>query len=172
MERAGKPGQSDKDELTLLVERYADSLLRTCYVYLKVRAQAEDAVQEAFLRAWEHRALLRTLNEYQRKAWLMRTAIRLCHDIYRSQWFRHVSRRLTLDDLPPHLMEVQPEDQTLLLSICNLPEKHKQIILLYYYQGIAMREIGEILGISAAAVLKRLRRAQALLKVELEGREF
>ena len=71
--------------------------------------------------------------------------INTCRDMKRSAWFRHMDRRVTPEDMTP--IPVQPvEDydaEELAQAIVKLPAKHKEVILLYYYQDMTMREIAE-----------------------------
>ena len=59
-------------------------------------------------------------------------------------------------------------DRDLLGLILQLPEKYKTVIYLYYYEGYAVREIAAMLSLTAEAVKTRLRRARAMLRVDLE----
>ncbi|MBQ8556985.1 MAG: sigma-70 family RNA polymerase sigma factor [Clostridia bacterium] len=167
MERAEVPGASEQMELKRLVDQYGNSLLRTCLIYLTDWAEAEDALQEVFIRTWRHIDLFLSGDIRQEKAWLMRTAMNICHDIHKSKWFRHINTSVTLDELPVHLAAVLPEDHALLIDVCNLPERYKQILLLYYYQGMSLQETAEVLNISKTAANKRLHKAQDMLKGRL-----
>ena len=74
-----------------------------------------------------------------------------------------------LDELPSQLIAVEPEDRTLTLTIMDLPDRYKQVILLYYFQGLTMQETAEVIGASQTTVQRRLKKAESLLKVELTG---
>ena len=173
MMSAAVPSAIRKERLESWVAEHADAILRTCYLCLNDTGLAEDAMQETFLKAW------RAMPSYERshiqsdKAWLMRIALNVCHDVQRSRWMRHVDARQSIDDLPPSIVAVKPEDHTLRLKIGRLPEKYKQVVLMCYYQELTEREAAEALGISVSAVSKRLKKAQALLRSSLteEGEE-
>lgn len=145
---------------------YGPAILRTCAVYLGDRQLAEDALQETFFRAWQALRSGQPLIQNE-KAWLMRIAINVCHDQHRSRWFRHIDAAAALDALPEAADE-HAADRDLLLDVCCLPEKYKQVILLYFYQGLTQQEIADTLSITVSAVNKRLKKAQALLKTEWE----
>ena len=68
----------------LLVAQNQEKLLRTCYLYLRDRQLAEDAVQETFLKAY--RSLPAFRGDSSEKTWLMRIAVNTCRDLYRSEW--------------------------------------------------------------------------------------
>lgn len=155
--------------LTRWVSQYSDSLLRICFVQLTDWAMAEDALQETFIKAWK--ALPRYLSSPERndKAWLSTIAINVCRDMSRrrTRWLHHVDPTRAIDDLPPALVSVQPEDRTLMMDICALPEKHRQVLMLYYYQHLTMREVGKVLHIDVSTVYNRLKKAETLLKRQL-----
>jgi RNA polymerase sigma-70 factor (ECF subfamily) len=75
-------------------------------------------------------------------------------------------------EIPVHFDNVLPEDRVLLLDILRLPEKYKQVILLYYYQEMTSQEVALALSISRAAIQNRLHKAKGLLKLTLTGREY
>lgn len=167
MEHAAVPG--DVQRLEQWITQYADDILRICFIYLRNRSQAEDAMQDTFLKAWQH---MRSVQDNNAKVWLMRIAVNTCHDYHRSKWFRHIDMKKALEDLPPQVMTALPQDHELLMDVYRLPEKQKQVILLYYYQNMTLKDVAECLSISCSAVHKRLQKAQQLLRCELERSDF
>lgn len=171
MERAVVPSMNREERLNQWVESYSDAILRTCFLYLSDQTQAEDALQDTWIKAWRH------MGEYERKgvmndkAWLMRIAINTCKDYRRTAWFRHIDARQALDEFPPRLLQTEPEDRNLTLMVMDLPDRYKQVVLLYYFQGLTQRETAQALGLSPAAVIRRLRAAESLLKQSLTGGE-
>lgn len=153
--------------LTDWVQRYSEPLLRICFVSLSDWALAEDSLQETFIKAWQAMPRYEKRPITNEKAWLCRIAFSVCHDMRRSKWMRHVDASTSIDSLPPARFAVLPEDRALLLDICALPEKHRQVLILYHYQRLSMREVGEILGLDASTVYNRLKKAEALLKRKL-----
>ena len=99
----------------------------------------------------------------------MRIAINVCHDYLRSQWFRRIDLRTTLEELPQRFLTVEQKDVSLTLDVMRLREPLKQVVLLYYYEGMTMEEVSETLGLSKSAVSKRLREAENQLKLTLTG---
>lgn len=171
MERAEVPSMNREERLSRWIDAYSDAILRTCFLYLSDQTQAEDSLQDTWIKAWRH------MGEYERKgilndkAWLMRIAINTCKDYRRTAWFRHIDNRKALDELPPRLLQVEQEDHSLSLMVMELPDRYKQVVLLHYFQGLTQRETAEALGLSPSAVLRRLRSAEALLKQSLTGGE-
>lgn len=151
------------------IRAYGTSILRTCFVCLSDVREAEDAMQETFLKAWRSMDRFEGRNGASEKTWLTRIAVNVCRDMLRSRWFRHVDLHRALEDIPQHVSSVLPEDRTLLLEIMALPDKYKQPILLYYYQDMTLEETAAVLGASKSTIYNRLRKAEQLLKMNLEG---
>lgn len=169
MEHAAVPGMIREQRLNRWIETYSDSILRTCFLYLSDRGQAEDAVQDTWIKAWKHMDEYEKNNIANEKAWLLRIAVNTCKDYRRSAWFRHVDRTKALDELPPQLAAVEPEDRSLTLTVMELPDRYKQVILLYFFQGLTMQETADALGASQATVSRRLDKAKELLRGSLTG---
>ena len=167
MEVVKDPDNTARERLTRMVEAYQQPLLTMCFAYLHDRQLAEDAVQETFLRAY--RALGAFRGESSEKTWLMRIAINVCRDMQRGNWFRFVDRRRTASALPEAVSPIEPYEEQLVADVMNLPVKLREVILLYYYQGMNTLEIADSLGISQSSVSGRLKRGREKLKKELEG---
>ena len=174
MEQAVVPSYVREQRMTQWVENYADDIKKVCFIYLADRTQAEDALQDTFLKAWKSMQAYERKGIENDKAWLMRIAINVCRDYHRSGWFKHIDKRQDMDDITAIYADraVQdPEDHELAMDICRLPEKYKQVVLLYYYQGMNMREVAHALGVPVSTVQRRLKKAETLLKTELMGGE-
>lgn len=170
MEVVTGPDSVRDQALCRLVNQYQTLLLRMCYLYLHDRALAEDAVQETYLKAY--RALDTFRGECSEKTWLNRIAINTCRDMRRSSWFRYVDRRVTMEALPEAATEPGEEDIELTLSVMRLPQKLKEVVLLYYYQDMNTTEIAGALGVAQSTVSTRLKRARTRLRSILEGRHY
>ena len=161
------PDNQREEKISSLVRLYEKDLLRTCCVYLRDRDMAQDAVQETFLKAYK--ALDSFRSESTEKTWLYSIALNVCRDMRRSRWHRHVDLTRVLDDLPPSAMSVPPQERLLFLDILRLPEKYRQVLLLYYYQDMTLEESAAALGLSRSTAHHRLRRAEAALRDQLTG---
>ncbi len=167
MEAVKGPDIIHETQFDHLVAAYQTALLRMCYVYLKDRAMAEDAVQETYLKAYKSIANFR--GEGSEKSWLMKIAINTCRDMQRSGWFRHMDRRITPELLVEKLVIPREEDCSLASEIMCLPSKLQEVLLLYFYQGMTIAEVGKILGISKVTVSHRLKQAKERLRSALNG---
>ena len=167
METVKAPDSQPELVLERLIRENEVPLKRLCYLYLHDEGQAEDAVQETFLKAY--RSLKDFRRESSEKTWLTRIAVNTCKDMLRSAWFRHTDRRVTADMLPEAREIRDPYHREVAAAVMNLPEKLREVILLYYYRGLTMEETAEVLKISQPAVTNRLKRARDKLKTELKG---
>ena len=156
-------------ELERLVEEYQTAVLRICYLYLCDRSQAEDAVQETFLKVYKGLDSFR--GESSEKTWIMKIAMNTCWSMNHSGWARFFNRRVTPEMLPEAAVPFEEKDDELTRAVIRLPIRLREVILLYYYQGLNVNEIAEALGISQPSVSGRLKRGRERLKAMLEGRE-
>lgn len=169
MEKTTGSGLSREDRLAEWIEIYSDAILRVCYLYLGDRAQAEDALQDTWVKAWQHMKKLEKQPVLNDRAWLMRIAVNTCKDYRRTAWFRHVDRSRGLDELPPRYIQQEEKDRSLSIAVRSMPDRCKRVILLYYYQGLTLRETGEALNMTVSSVNRLLRKAERMLKDEWTG---
>jgi RNA polymerase sigma-70 factor (ECF subfamily) len=164
------PTQADKDReehLVSMMNQHGESLLRMCTVYLRDMALAQDAVQETFVKAYKTMDSFR--GESGEKTWLTRIAINTCKDMRRAAWYRFVDRRVTLEDVPQPTIDPTADQADLALAVTRLPRKYLDVVMLYYYQGMTIREAAEVLKIPNQTVSARLKRAREKLRTMLEG---
>lgn len=155
--------------LVRLMNAYEKDVFRICLALLKDVSMAEDAVQETFLKVYRKFDTFR--GECSEKNWILKIAIHTCKDLQRSKWFRHIDRRITLETIPEPLMPLVQEDSDLINAIFSLPAKERQIIMLYYYEGMTLTEVAQVMEISSAALSKRLKKIRIKLKQYMEGVE-
>ena len=164
------PEESRDERLTRLVEAYQKPLLDMCYIYLRDRELAEDAVQETFLKAYKAMSAFR--GESSEKTWLTRIAVNTCRDMRRSAWFRHVHRGITPEELP--IPSGDGYDQSAIdvaNAIMRLPDAYREVILLHYFQEMKLSEISSITGMTASMVSRRIKKAHEALHALL-GKEY
>lgn len=170
MEVVKGPDSNREERLTRMVEQYQASLLTMCYAYLHEREMAEDAVQETFLKAYK--ALDSFRGECTEKTWLTSIAINVCRSARKSAWMVRVNHFITPEDIPVAIWDHYDQDAADLASaIQQLPDKLKEVILLYYYQEMTMPEIARIVGVTPSMVSRRIKKAHAKLHGVL-GKEY
>ncbi len=143
------------------VERYLDLVYRLALNCLRNPADAEDAAQTAMLRLWQSGSVFP--NDDQLRYWLVRVTLNVCKDTARSPWRR---RMVPLEHCREPAFDT-PEHQTLYAEVMSLPAKYRLPLYLYYYEGYAVAEVGELLGLKPSTVQTRLARAREKLRMIL-----
>ena len=124
--------------------QYGPALYRFCLLQLKNAADAEDALQEVFLKRL-YRAPDFDSPEHE-KRWLYRVALNQCRDELRR-------KRRTEVPLEEAALLAMPEvDRELVRQVSALPEKLRTVIHLHYYEGYTVEELAALLGVSVGAV--------------------
>ena len=154
-------------DIKTLMKKYGESLLRMCFLYLKDIHLAEDAVQDTFIKV--HKGYPNFKGESEEKTWIIRIAINVCKNYLRSSWWKRIDETVVLENIPSINRDETLQDEALLLEIMKLSPKYKEVILLFYYQDMKIREIAEVLNISENTISVRLMRAREILKVRLKG---
>lgn len=147
-----------------LIIEYGDAILRMCYLYLKDYHLAEDAAQETFIKAMRHYdSFNRNSSE---KTWLTRIAINCCKNIMRMRWFRlgrgQLEENMQTDVTDP--MEHVLERDSITSAIQRMEVQDRELIILYYYQELSMKEIAQVIGKSENVTIQRVNRARKKLK--------
>lgn len=159
----------DGPDLEEMIDKYGSQLYRMCFMYLGEKYLAEDALQDTFLKAFQHLGEFR--GESSEKTWLTRIAINVCKNYNRIAWFRHVDFTVELDKINT-ACESHTGDDTVICEVMKLPEKYKVVILLFYYQQMNISEIASSLSLAEGTVSTRLRRGRERLKRALKGWYF
>jgi RNA polymerase sigma-70 factor (ECF subfamily) len=159
MQTDGSDGSGEGGALSpeALVRSHAAVVLAVCLAYTRNRHDAEDAMQDVFVKAFRN---LHTLRDPDRvRAWLLQIARRTCID--------HRRRRRPAgamgDDVAAPATSAHPAAEALHRAIARLPEEYRETITLYYLDGRSCAAVGQSLGISEAAVRQRLVRARLML---------
>ena len=158
--------QNIEEELNRLVAEYQKTLLHMCSFWLKDAMQAEDAVQEVYIKAYK--ALPGFRHECSEKTWLLRIAANVCRDMQKSRWSRFVNRNVDIANLPEPAYEMTEHDDEVIQAIQALPAKYSEIILLHFWQYMSLTEIAVILNTSLSTVSRRLTNAKKRLRIQLK----
>ncbi len=147
----------------MIVRKYADMVYRVALSYSHSVQDAEDAVQNAFLKLLSKNPEF--VDEEHIRRWLIRVTVNECKNIWNCFWRRHV-------DMVEMLPETtQPEEETpgpVYEEVMALPPKYRIVIYLYYYEEYSTREIAGLLHTKEATVRTRLARGRQQLKMQLE----
>ena len=153
-----------------LTEEYQAMLYRIAFSNLRNRADAEDAVQETFLRYI--RAEKSIADREHEKAWLIRTILHICTDMLKSSWHR---RTVALDESVTAGAEgiwrpYQVKDDETLEAVLQLPIHYRNPIYLFYYEDYSIQEIAGALNEKEGTIKTRLRRGREEVKKILTER--
>ena len=154
------------EDFGLLVDRYQKPLFAYLARRLGDRAEAEEATQESFVRAF---VALKTLRQPELfHSWLIGIASRILKEQFRSEQRRERGQAAT-----GMLMEADlghGPDYPLEEAIAALPETYRRVILLRYYEGLSCQDVATRLEMPLGTVTETLSRAYGLLRQELQGR--
>ena len=149
------------DSAAAVLSRYADMVYRLAFARTKSLYDADDILQEVFLR------YIRSAPDFQEeehcRAWLIRTTVNCSKTLLMSAWFR---KTVPLDDT---LVAEMRETGEVYDAVLRLPKAYRTVVHLYYYEGYSVAEIGGLLGCKEATVKTRLHRARNLLRDTLKG---
>lgn len=153
-----------------LVEEYQTMLYRVAFSNLKNQADAEDAVQEAFLRYMKDEKPI--TNREHEKAWLIRTTIHICTDILKSSWHR---KTVPLEEsvaaqAQKEFLPYRVKDDRTLEAVLKLPVHYRNPIYLFYYEDYSIQEIAGVLNEKEGTIKTRLRRGREEVKKILTER--
>ena len=151
-----------------LVEAYGPAMYRLCRAILRSGGDAEDAAQEAFIRAWRELPTLRATDAWP--TWIRRIAIHAAIDAARRNRLR--STTLTLVRHSPqadHGAHVADHDE-LDEAFSRLSPDDRAILVLRYYLDLEVQDAALALRIPLGTAKSRLHRALARLRAEMEER--
>lgn len=160
---AGGARTDREAEFSAFYGRQATRIVRTVALVVRDPALAEDAVAEAFARAWARWGQVRT---YERPAaWVTRVALNECNGRFRR---RQVERRKAhAVALPDHVLDPEPRASHIWEAVAQLPEQERILIALRYVADLPQAEIAELLDIPSGTVASGLHRARRRLGIEL-----
>lgn len=153
-----------------LYRQYCDGMFIIAQRYLKDTAAAEDAMQEAFVKAFSK--LDQFKGDVTFGAWLKRIVINKCLDAIKSKKMETESIEESVYELVQDDNDWEVSDEAtvteILSAINNLPEKYQVVVQLFLLEGYDHQEISEILCISENASRTNLFRGKTILKQNLK----
>lgn len=163
----------DREAFAILVERYRDVVYSYAISRLQCREEAEDAAQEAFVRAYQ--ALPRYRPGGPWGGYLMRLARNLCHDMLRRRRIRKTVGEPrdwpSPGATPEGAVLGDFERSHVMKAVRRLPEKLQVPLLMHYGAGRTYKEIALALGIAESTVVGRLAGALRILRRKLANEE-
>ena len=149
---------------TYFKEQYS-LVYRVAFMQMKGHADAEDAVQEVFVRLLKYQPQFE--DKEHEKAWFIRTTINICKDIMKSKWR---STTVSIDKIPEseraHFPRSLAKEDEMLWSVLELPDKYRDCLYFFYYEDYSIKEIAKLLKVPENTVKTNLKRGREALKKE------
>lgn len=157
----------DKNQFTLIIEKYKKMIISLCYSYTQDYGEAEDLSQEVFISFYKSLSNFR--GDSKISTYLYRITVNKCITYKKKRSVKMIFSGLFTHGKEEEISIIdrnQVRD-----AIRELPEELKTPIILYYYTGLSYKEISEILDISERAVEGRIYRGKSKLKDKLNREE-
>ncbi len=172
--------EGDRAAFAELVDMYKGKLFHLAFRMLGNSQEAEDIVQETFLRVYEHFG--RYDNQHKFSTWIYRIATNLCIDRLRRRKAVYsldaelsdgdnldgYSMLQANDPTPEQHLVLTERQQIIANAMAALPAKYKSAMALKYYQDLSLQEISDILQIPVSTVKTRIHRGRDYLRKRLE----
>ena len=165
--------KNNKEEAYIeLINLYGNKLLKTLYLMTKDEKEAEDIVQETFIKVFKH--IDKFKGNSSLYTWIYRISQNIAKDKLKSRikTIPYEDMEIAIENTEEILIKNIDRD-ILRIGLDNLKFIYKQVIILFYFEELSIKEISEILEEKEGTIKSKLSRARALLKKTLEeGGEF
>ena len=148
------------------VRRYADMVYRLAVLNTRNRYEAEDVFQEVFMKLFRHKEGI--CNEEHLKAWLIRVTVNQGKSLAVTVWNK---RRVSMESVAEQGEEMQADEgeSEVYEAVKKLPPKYREVIHLFYYEELQIREIAAVLERNEATIKTQLARGRQMLEKMLKG---
>jgi RNA polymerase sigma-70 factor (ECF subfamily) len=153
----------DQAAFEALIGHLVEPGLRLAHSMLGDRWEAEDATQEAITRAWRRLGQLRPGMPV--RPWFLAIVINQCRNVRRTKWFSTARIAEVFQGGRAGTTEIERVDVA--RALARLPSQDRQALFLHFYLDLPIEEVGQALGISAAAAKGRIYRACHRLRPDL-----
>lgn len=155
----------DTEAFESLVNIYGNRLLKTCYLILNDEKDAEDVLQDTFLLV--HKNIRKFKGESSLYTWLYAIAVNQCRNrIGRRKEFIPFDDSIEFretEDVEEKVMGYISKEN-LRKELLNLPFIYREVLVLFYFDDMSIREISEVLGEKEGTVKSKLSRGRSILK--------
>lgn len=165
--------ENGADAIDEIMIRYGQEILQLSFSYVKNKQIAEDLTQEIFVKCYK------SLHTYSGKSkfrtWLWRIASNHCKDYLKSWYNKNVFTTdyqpiydsLQSDSVEQTVIQEEQDDQ-LASAVMELPVNYREVIYLFYFEEMSVKEISVVTEVKENTIKTRLKRAKELLKERLE----
>ncbi|WP_242224940.1 sigma-70 family RNA polymerase sigma factor [Bacillus cereus group sp. BfR-BA-01380] len=156
-----------------IMNKYGQEILQLVYSYVNNKEVAEDLTQDIFVKCYK------SFHTYKGKSklrtWVWRIAINHCKDYIKSWYNKKVivtENESTYTGAQKESVEQtviqNDEDRRLASAVMNLPIKYREVIYLFYFEELPIKDIAMVIEVKENTIKTRLKRAKELLKKGLE----
>ncbi|MCL2546360.1 MAG: RNA polymerase sigma factor [Oscillospiraceae bacterium] len=161
--------QLESSHVDTLIQRLSSMVYRLAFSYARNRNDAEDIMQEVFLRFVKYKPEFND-GEHE-KAWFIKVTINTAKSLHTSPW-RKKTVLMPAEEVNAEKQEDISENSYIAEAVAKLNDKQRLCIHLFYYEGYAIVEIAQMTGFNESTVKSHLRRARECLKKELGEANF
>lgn len=164
----------DREALQQKINVYSDMLYRIAFLQLRNNQDTEDVVQETFYQFIKCEKIFES--EEHEKAWLIKVTLNGCRRVWRSAWYRHRDVMPEYETAAKTAQEGEGMENEILQrernreimeAVMKLPRKYREVIHLFYFQQMSIKEICLITNRKESTVTSQLTRGRELLKKNL-----
>ncbi len=157
-----------------LVEKYQSLVCAITYSGTGRIDTSEELAQEALLQAWKNLGQLRELDKFP--AWLCRIARQTVQSWHRKCRRDTIAQAASLNKARSQVSTIQEPAESIIQqeqeaviqqALARVPEKYREVLVLYYREQKSTQEVGALMGLSKNSVRQRITRARALLKQQV-----
>ena len=163
--------EESHEAFATLVDRHSNRFYRIAYRLVSSKDDAEDIVQDAFLKLWNRPNLWDPGKGAKFTTWFYRVVINMCLDHRKKKKLINLSEDIELaDENPgPDVLFDEHQEQVLLEQfIYELPERQQLAINLCFYEGLSNNEAAQIIGVTVKALQSLVMRAKTTLKYKVK----
>jgi RNA polymerase sigma-70 factor (ECF subfamily) len=158
--------RDDEQAFVLLIEPLLPAAYRLAVGMLRSESEAEDAVQDAALKAWKNFGRFRRDSEL--RPWLLTIVANECRHRTRSRWWTVIRRSEAPDEQADPTPSVDPENMDLRRALYQLPHDQRLVLILRFYLDLSYEEMAQTMRISNKAAKSRTYRAVRRLRLSPE----
>lgn len=160
----------DKDLLQQKVNLYSDMLYKIAFLQLKNNHDAEDVVQETFYQYIKTKKNFDS--EEHEKAWLIKVTLNGCRKIWRCAWYRRTEgfpeKECSSESNVEQDSLLKERNKEIMDSVIKLPRKYREVIHLFYFQQMSIKEICLATERKESTVTSQLTRGRELLRKNMK----
>ena len=159
--------EGSHEAFAALVDRHSNRFYRIAYRLVSSRDDAEDIVQEAFLKLWDRPNLWDPGKRTKFTTWFYRVVVNLCLDLRKKKKLINLPEDIAFADENPGpdvLFDMHQKQAVLERFIHELPERQQLAVNLCFYEGLSNKEAAQIMGVKVKALQSLVMRAKTTLR--------